>query len=222
MIGRFEDVSKRIGNVEILKNINLEIDSGVTLIAGPNGSGKSSLIKLLVGFWRPSSGRVTLLGRDPWNNPEIKRIVGISIDPPSLPKYRKGKDLIKFLEELKEIKADRNLIQRLFPYTAALNRPVAEYSSGMKKRLSILLALLGENELLILDEPFSGLDVSGISEVARIIKQRAANGTNMIILSHLWRPIYNIIDRTVVLVGGEVAFAGERDEGIEFLQRLGI
>lgn len=57
MIGRFEDVSKRIGNVEILKNINLEIDSGVTLIAGPNGSGKSSLIKLLVGFWRPSSGR---------------------------------------------------------------------------------------------------------------------------------------------------------------------
>ncbi|BAD86125.1 ABC-type multidrug transport system, ATPase component [Thermococcus kodakarensis KOD1] len=222
MIGRFEDVSKRIGNVEILKNINLEIDSGVTLIAGPNGSGKSSLIKLLVGFWRPSSGRVTLLGRNPWNNPEIKRIVGISIDPPSLPKYRKGKDLIKFLEELKGIKADRNLIQRLFPYTAALNRPVAEYSSGMKKRLSILLALLGENELLILDEPFSGLDVSGISEVARIIKQRAANDTNMIILSHLWRPIYNIIDRTVVLVGGEVAFAGERDEGIEFLQRLGI
>lgn len=222
MIGRFEDVSKRIRNVEILKNINLEIDSGITLIAGPNGSGKSSLIKLLVGFWRPSSGRVTLLGRNPWNNPEIKRIVGISIDPPSLPKYRKGKDLIKFLEELKEIKADRNLIQRLFPHTAALNRPIAEYSSGMRKRLSILLALLGENELIILDEPFSGLDVSGISEVARIIKQRAANGTNMIILSHLWRPIYSVIDRTVVLVGGEVAFEGERDEGIEFLQRLGI
>lgn len=110
MIGCFEDVFKRIGNVEILKNINLEIDSGVIFIVGLNGSGKLSFIKLLVGFWRLSSGRVILFGRNFWNNLEIKWIVGISIDFFFFLKYWKGKDLIKFFEELKGIKVDRNFI----------------------------------------------------------------------------------------------------------------
>lgn len=191
MIGQFDDVHKKIGKVEVLRNVSLKIREGVTLIVGPNGSGKSSLIKLLVGFWRPSRGRVILLGEDPWDNPKVKRVIGVSIDPPSLPKYRRGMDLIKILSDIKGVKVKDELIKRLFPDVSALKRPIVEYSAGMRKRLSILLALLGENEVLILDEPFSGLDMFGISEVSKVIRERAEVGVNMIIVSHMWKPIYD-------------------------------
>lgn len=92
----------------------------------------------------------------------------------------------------------------------------------MRKRLSILLALLGENEVLILDEPFSGLDMFGISEVSKVIRERAEVGVNMIIVSHMWKPIYDLVENIIVLVGGEVTFAGKKEDGIEFLRELGI
>ncbi|AEC50997.1 transport protein [Pyrococcus sp. NA2] len=72
----------------------------------------------------------------------------------------------------------------------------------MRKRLSLLLALLGENDVLILDEPFSGLDIIGISEVSRIIKEKAEAGINIVVVSHIWKLLHEIVDEVVVLTGG--------------------
>ncbi|AMM54691.1 ATP-binding cassette domain-containing protein [Pyrococcus kukulkanii] len=222
MIGYFDKVDKRIGKVDILRGISFKIGEGVTLIVGPNGSGKSTLIKLLVGFWRPTKGKVKLLGENPWNNYKLRQKVGISIDPPSLPKYRRGIDVVKIMADIKDVKIDNHLVKRLFPNMDALNRMIIEYSAGMRKRLSILLALLGENKVLVLDEPFSGIDVSGISEVSKIIKEEAEKGTNIVVVSHMWKPLYDTVDRVVVLVGGEIGFIGDKDEGIKFLNKWGF
>ncbi|MDK2868914.1 MAG: type transport system ATP-binding protein [Pyrococcus sp.] len=222
MIGRFKGVYKRIGQTEILRDVSLEIKKGVTLIVGPNGSGKSSLIKLLVGFWRPTKGEVRLLEEDPWNNHELMRKIGISLDPPSLPRYRRGIEVVKLVADAKEVEVDKNMVRNIFPEVGALNRRILEYSAGMRKRLSLLLALLGDNEVLILDEPFSGLDISGILEVSRIIKEKAEAGTNIVVVSHIWKPLSEIVDEVVVLTGGEVSFVGNKEKGFEFLEKMGI
>ncbi|AAL81494.1 MULTISPECIES: transporter [Pyrococcus] len=85
-----------------------------------------------------------------------------------------------------------------------------------------ILALSGENKVVILDEPFSGLETFGISTVSEVIMEKAEEGTNMIIVSHLWKPIYHVVNKIVILAGGKVAFVGKREEGLDYLQRIGI
>ena len=93
-----------------------------------------------------------------------------------------------------------------------LNRRIGEYSAGMLKRLSLAQAFLGNPDLILLDEPLANLDFKGIKEVTEVLKRIANAGTNMVVVSHIWRPLINTADRVIVIAAGKVILSGSPDE----------
>ncbi|WP_297552017.1 ABC transporter ATP-binding protein, partial [Thermococcus sp.] len=168
---RAEGLIKRFGSIVALDGINVEINEGVTLILGPNGGGKSTFLKIVAGVYRPTSGTVRVFGRDPWSNEELKREIGVSFDPPSVPSLITGREWLEFIARARGYKKDEvEHVANLFEIDY-LDETIRNYSSGMRKRLAIAQAFIGKPRLVILDEPLANLDFDQIRKVVKILKE---------------------------------------------------
>ncbi len=215
------DLTKRFGRLVALDSVNLEIDRGVTLILGPNGGGKSTFLNLCAGLYRPSKGEIKVLGENPWSNDRLQRRIGVSFDPPALPRHRSGKEWLSYLAEFKGLSNNEvNEAAKLFSVSGYLDRKIGEYSAGMLKRISLTQAFLGKPELVLLDEPLANLDLKGIREVAGTLRELAEKGTNMVIISHIWRPLVEFADRVVVIAAGKVVLEGTPNEVIPSIEEI--
>ncbi|OGW00573.1 MAG: hypothetical protein A2889_07490 [Nitrospinae bacterium RIFCSPLOWO2_01_FULL_39_10] len=203
--------------VYALKSLNLEIEKGEIFgFLGPNGAGKSTTIKLILDIIRPTSGKANLFDIDV-SNPESRKRVGYLPENPSFYDYLTAEELLWFagrvhnIDEGSIIKRTNELLE-ILDLTEARATPIRKYSKGMVQRAGLAHALIHEPDLLILDEPSSGLDPMGRRKVADLLLDLKKQGKTVFFSSHILHDVETICDKVGIIAEGELRFSGKISE----------
>jgi ABC-2 type transport system ATP-binding protein len=208
-------LTKAYGPQQVVTDVSFTVKPGsVTGFLGPNGAGKSTTLRILVGLARPSSGRVAVLGGPYTALPNPGRRVGVLLDASAQHAGRTGREALALSALVMGLPARRadEMLDRVGLSSAEGRRRIGNYSLGMRQRLGIGHALLGDPELLILDEPANGLDPAGIHWMRTMLREFADRGGAVLLSSHLLREIEVIADHLVIIGGGRVLADGTREE----------
>lgn len=203
---------KDFKNFKAVKGIDLKVKKGTIYgFLGPNGAGKSTTIRMLLGLIKPTSGEVKVLGKNiETEREEILRNVGALVESPSYYAHLTAYENLEVTRKI--LKLDKSEIDRVLDFvklTEVKNKKVKEFSLGMKQRLGIAQALMGNPQLIILDEPTNGLDPSGIHEIRDLIKSLPKEkGITVIISSHILSEIELIADEVGIIKKGELLYQG--------------
>ncbi len=200
------------GAVEALRGIDLEIEPGqVYGFLGPNGAGKTTTIRLIMGLIRPNHGSAQIFGQEVGAHPEVLSRVGALVEDAVFYNHLTARDNLRVLSltaGLTESDRIEQLLHQLDLHAAA-GRRVHGFSTGMKQRLGIAAALLGDPELVILDEPTNGLDPAGIIEIRRFIRSLSEqHGKSVFLSSHLLHEVEQVCDRVAIIQRGQVLREG--------------
>lgn len=196
-----------------LNGLTMAVEPGeVYGLLGPNGSGKSTTIKLLLGMLWPTSGEVAVFGRHP-NDLRVKERTGYLPEESHLYRFLTAEETLDFYGRLFHLpRAERRrrteALLELTGLKAERNRPVAEFSKGMQRRIGLAQALINDPELVILDEPTSGMDPLGTREIKNLILELKAKRKTIILSSHLLADVEDVCDRVAILYGGRVRAQG--------------
>jgi len=207
-------LSKRFRNVLAVDDLSFDIEAGrVTGFLGPNGAGKSTTLRALLGLVRPTGGTATFGGRryEDLDRPSTK--VGAVLEDASFHPGRTGRNHLRVLAVTgrhPQGRVDDVLVT--VGLTDAADRPVKGYSMGMRQRLAIASALLGDPEVLILDEPTNGLDPPGIAWMRGMVREQAARGRAVLISSHLLAEVAQSVDDVVVIARGQMRGHGTLEQ----------
>ena len=205
-------VAVSFGGHQVLRDITLTTTPGrVHALLGPNGAGKSTLMSVLLGLVAPDAGEVTLMGR-PFERAALHH-VGASINDPAFYAHLSARNNLRVhtaLLGLPDAEADRVL--ELVGLAGAGRKKAGSFSTGMKGRLALAQALLGEPEVLILDEPQNGLDPEGIAHLRAYLREYARAGRTVLVSSHQLGEVLHMADDATVIAGGRVRFTGELAE----------
>jgi ABC-2 type transport system ATP-binding protein len=200
---------------EALRGVDLSVPEGSAFgLIGPNGAGKTTFIKSILGIVQPSEGTVRVLGGSP-EDPRIRARIGYLPERLHLPGSWAAPAFLATVARLKELKPDPAANLRLLErvgLTDALGRKIGGYSKGMRQRLGLAAALLGNPALLILDEPTDGIDPMGRVEVRRILQEEVQRGTTLFLNSHLLAETERVCDRVAILAEGKVLREGRLEE----------
>ena len=186
-----ESVSRFYGMILGLNNVSFTIRPGITGIVGPNGAGKTTLFRLLLGQIRPSSGRLTVFGEEPWNNPSVHARLAYCPESETVPaglrplEWLTGLGMISGLSASAAEARARMALVRVKLGPEHWKKRVTAYSKGMKQRVKLAQCLLHDPRLVILDEPMNGLDPMGREDVAQVLREVAAGGVSILISSHI-------------------------------------
>jgi ABC-2 type transport system ATP-binding protein len=201
-------LTKAIGRKALVQDLNLRVGRGeIYGFLGPNGAGKTTTIRMLLGLIRPTRGSVKLFGRELKSNRiEALRRVGALVEYPSYYGHLTGRENLEAVRRILGVPAVRiDEVLAIVRLTKDAGRPVKGYSLGMKQRLGIATALLGNPELLILDEPTNGLDPSGILEMRELIKSMPQqHGITIIVSSHLLSEIEQMATQVGIIAQGRL------------------
>ena len=209
-----EGLTKRYGSTVAVSEIDLTVETGeVYGFLGPNGAGKSTTIAMLLSYVHPTSGTARVLGHDVEEEPvEIKRQVGVLPESCELYDRLSGRKHLEFAIKSRDADDDPDaLLDRIGLTRDAANRPVRGYSTGMRQRLKIALSLIDDPDLLILDEPSSGLDPGGIQRLREIVLEERDDGTTVFFSSHILEQVEAVCDRVAILVDGKLRASGAVD-----------
>src|SRR5918996_464840 len=203
-------MSKRFGKVEAVRDLSFEVEAGrVTGFLGPNGAGKSTTLRMLLGLIHANAGEGTFGGRRYEELPHPSAQVGVVLEEASFHPGRSGRNPLRVLAAAGN-HPDRRVDEVLdsVGLTGAANRRVKGYSMGMRQRLAIAAALLGDPEVLILDEPANGLDPPGIRWMRDMLRSEAARGRAVLVSSHLLSEVSQAADDVVVIARGVLRASG--------------
>ena len=207
-----EQVSKWYGPVLSLNQVTLELNAGITGLVGPNGSGKSTLIKLATGLIAPSLGRVTVRGRDA-SDWRTRHSIGYCPDHDAFYEDMSGREFVRTMAKLNGF-ATGDATQRSEAVLEQVgmgeraDRKLRGYSKGMRQRIKLAQALLHDPELLILDEPLSGIDPLGRQEMLDLFNALAAQGKCLLISSHELEELEKLTSHVAILSRGRIAAVG--------------
>ena len=195
-------------------------------LLGPNGSGKSTTIKLILGLLKPTSGRVAVFGKPP-TDVVMKKRIGYLPEESYLYPFLNARETLDYYGKLfgLDARTRENRIDELLEMvglTHAQYRPVREYSKGMQRRIGIAQALINDPDLLILDEPTTGLDPIGTRQVKDLILDLGRRGKSIILSSHLLADVEDVVDRMVILYGGKIRGEGTCEELLASHERTTI
>jgi ABC-2 type transport system ATP-binding protein len=207
-------LSKRFGRVLAVDDLTFDAPPGkITGFLGPNGAGKTTTLRSLVGLVRPTSGQALIDGRRYQDLRQPRRVVGAVLESGGSRPGRSGRDHLRILSATAGVGAGRvDEVLETVGLRDAAGRRVSGYSLGMRQRLGLAGALLGDPEILILDEPANGLDPEGIAWLRSMLQGLAAEGRTVLISSHLLSEVAQTVDRVVIVDHGKLRFAGPLDE----------
>ena len=207
-------LTKRYAGRSVVNQVSLSVPEGsVYGFIGPNGAGKSTTMKMLLGLVKPSGGEILLFGKrmEEKNRLELLRQTGSLVESPSCYGHLTGEENLQIVAELKNVpKKDIDRVLEIVELTGCRKRKVKQYSLGMRQRLGIAQALLGNPKLLILDEPTNGLDPSGIQQMRSLIREMPQRcGATVLISSHLLSEMEQMVDQVGIINHGELLFQGK-------------
>ncbi|MDC7120393.1 ATP-binding cassette domain-containing protein [Cellulomonas fimi] len=205
-----ESLTRRFGDVLALDAVSVDVPAGgVVGLVGPNGSGKSTMIRMLLGLIRPTSGTARVLGEPIDGDRAYLSRVGALVESPAFVPGLSARANLLSLAQLRGLPVARvDAVLDTVGLTGRDREPVKRFSLGMKQRLGIAAALLPDPELLVLDEPTNGLDPSGIVEIRTLLGALAREGRTVVVSSHLLAEIEAVCDHLVVIRFGELVYSG--------------
>ena len=207
------NITKKFGAITAVSELSFTIEKGnVYGILGPNGSGKSTTLGIVLNVVNKTSGDFTWFDGDISTHEALKK-VGAIIERPNFYPYMTAQQNLKLVCLIKEVSEDK--IEEKLATVGLLDRKDSKFSTfslGMKQRLAIASALLNDPEILILDEPTNGLDPQGIHQIREIIKKIAAQGTTILLASHLLDEVEKVCSHVVIIRKGTKLYAGPVDE----------
>ncbi len=214
---KLEHVSKLYGSVIGSNDLTLDLQGGVYGLVGPNGAGKTTLINLLTGQLQPTIGRVTVFGVNPWNRRSVLRRIGLCPATDVLYPNVSALEWVQYQVRLHGFtRADSRRFAleslELVGMTDNMNRQMGTYSLGMRQRTKIAQAIAHQPDLLILDEPYNGLDPVGRYQMTELLKDWAASGKNMLFASHVLHEIEAITSSFLLIYNGRLLASGEATE----------
>jgi ABC-2 type transport system ATP-binding protein len=210
-----EHLSKRYGRQLAVDDISFSCEPGtVTGFLGPNGAGKSTTLRMICGLTNPNAGSAGVLGTSYRSLPNPGREVGVLLDASAQHSGRSGREALTLTAKV--LGVERPRVDELMEYvglskTAAKKR-VGTYSLGMRQRLGIAQALVGDPRVLILDEPANGLDPEGIAWMRRLLRDFADRAGTVLLSSHLLREVEAVADQLVVIGNGKIVAQGSKEE----------
>jgi ABC-2 type transport system ATP-binding protein len=210
-----EKLTKRFGGRAVVDDVSFRCEPGtVTGFLGPNGAGKTTTMRMICGFSTPDAGRSAVLGGDYRRLPNPGRRVGVLLDASAQHGGRRGREALALSAQTMGVAETRvdELLELVDLDRAAAKRRVRQYSLGMRQRLGIANALIGEPEVLILDEPANGLDPEGMRWMRTLLADFAERGGTVLLSSHLLHEVDMIADRLVIIGSGRIVAEGSREE----------
>ncbi len=220
----FEGIFKSFSDVQALSDVTFEVSDGSsTGILGPNGSGKTTLMKILTGLLRPDSGRAMVNDISvEANSKEAMRHVGSLIEQPEFYTYLSGYETLEFACRIRglgkqETKTEIGRVSQLTGCSDYLHRRTGGYSRGMKQRLGLSIALAGDPEILVLDEPTFGLDPKGMKELGDLILDMRKTKT-ILFSTHLLSEARTLCDRIIIMESGRMKYDSKDDPSMKILR----
>ena len=210
-----QSLTKRFGGRTVVDDVSFHCEPGsVTGFLGPNGAGKTTTLRMICGFSDPDAGTATVLGGAYRELPNPGRRVGVLLDASAQHAGRRGREALRISAETMGVRLERvgQMLELVDLDRAAAKRRVGAYSLGMRQRLGIANALLGDPEVLILDEPANGLDPEGMRWMRGLLREFADRGGTVLLSSHLLREVEAVADQLVIIGGGKIVARGSREE----------
>ena len=202
-----EHLIKSYGSNTVLKGISFQVNQGeIFAVLGVNGAGKTTLLECMEGLRKYDSGTVQIEGN-----------CGVQLQSASLPENIKAKEALELFAKWKHTKIDKSSVE----FTGVkefINKQYTQLSTGQKRRLHLAISLLGNPDILFLDEPTAGLDVEGRVHLHKVLKELKSQGKTMILSSHDMAEVEELCDRIAILKDGEIAFIGSSMELTESIQ----
>jgi len=203
-------LTKRYGPVTAVDGLTFTVEPGqVTGFLGPNGAGKTTTLRMLLGLVEPTAGRALIGGLRYADLRQPRRAVGAVLEATGFHPGRTGRDHLRVLATAGGIPAERvAAVLEQADLAGAAGRRVRGYSLGMRQRLGLAAALLGDPGVLILDEPGNGLDPAGLAELRDLLRGLADGGRTVLMSSHVLSEVAQTVDRVIIIAGGTLRFAG--------------
>ncbi|MEU2547215.1 ABC transporter ATP-binding protein [Streptomyces roseolus] len=205
-----DHVSRWFGNVVAVNDVTMSIGPGVTGLLGPNGAGKSTLINMMGGFLDPSTGSVTLDGEPVWRNESVYRSIGVVPEREAMYDFLTGREFVVANAELQGLgAAEAQKALATVEMEHAQDRKIATYSKGMRQRVKMASALVHEPSVLLLDEPFNGMDPRQRMQLMELLRRMGAEGRTVLFSSHILEEVEQLASHIEVIVAGRHAASGD-------------
>ncbi len=207
-----DHVARWFGNVVAVNDISFGLGPGVTGLLGPNGAGKSTLLHLLAGLLQPSAGNVWVAGQRAWGNPQVYRRIGLVPERESVHDYLTGHEFVLLnarLQALPDVEAATGRALATVDLVADSRRPIGTYSKGMRQRIKLAGALVHDPPILLLDEPFNGMDPRQRLHMMDLLRAMAAAGRTILFSSHILEEVERLADSVLVIYAGRLAAWGD-------------
>jgi ABC-2 type transport system ATP-binding protein len=209
-----DGLTKDFGDHRVVDGVRFEVPEGViTGFLGPNGAGKTTTLRMALGLVTPTRGRALIDGVPYARLAEPRRVVGALLEATGFHPGRTGRDHLRILAQITGLPGGRvDAVLELVDLGPAADDRVRTYSLGMKQRLGLAAALLGDPEVLILDEPANGLDPAGMAWLRDLLKGLAREGRTVLVSSHVLSEVQQTVDNVVIIQDGTLRYSGPLDE----------
>jgi ABC-2 type transport system ATP-binding protein len=207
-----EHVSRWYGNVVAVNDVSFALGPGVTGLLGPNGAGKTTLLHLLAGLLAPSAGTVRIGGRTAFGDPDVYSMVGLVPEREAVPGYLSGREFVRVNAELQGVADTPGAVERAIATVElpdAADRPIRTYSKGMRQRVKLAAALVHDPRILLLDEPFNGMDPRQRLHMMELLRRMAAEGRAILFSSHILEEVERLAEAVLVVYAGRLAASGD-------------
>ena len=211
-----QELHKSFGKNTVLEGIDLKIDKpGIYAILGPNGSGKTTLIKTILGMVIPDSGQIEVIGKNVRKNWKYRAELNYLPQIANFPGNLKVAELLRMIKDLRGAASTEERLIEVFDLEPFLDKKLSSLSGGTRQKVNIVIAFMFSSQLLILDEPSTGLDPSALLALKDLLQEEKSNGKTILITTHIMQFVEEMADEIIYLLEGNIYFKGSIDQLIK-------